>query len=82
MRVSIPTRNSDDKYFYLINKEYYSYSSSIYMYLEDNYFGLNYKDIKCCLTNTNPGYDSAYVVDHCWFASIGNYTYQSASSFD
>ena len=52
------------------------------MYLEENYFGLNYKDIKCCLTNTNPGYDSAYVVDHCWFASIGNYTYQSSSSFD
>ena len=52
------------------------------MYLEDNNFGLNYKDIKCCLTNTDPGYNPAYVVDHCWFAPINNYTYQSSSSFD
>ena len=34
-KTSLPATNSENKYFYLTNSEYYSYSSNIYICLED-----------------------------------------------
>ena len=52
-RTSLPTTSSEDKYFYLTNSNYYSYSSYIYICLEDNNFGLSYNNIKYCRSDTN-----------------------------
>ena len=50
-RTSLPTINSYDKYFYVSNNNYSTYSNTIYICLEDNNFGLNYNSIKYCRSN-------------------------------
>ena len=57
-KTSLSTTSSEDKYFYLTNSNYYSYSNYIYICLEDNNFGLSYNNIKYCGTNTNPNLSS------------------------
>ena len=52
-RTPLSTTTSEDKYFYLTNRDYNQYSSSIYFCLEDKGFGLNYNNIKHCYTSTN-----------------------------
>ena len=78
-RTSLPTINSEDKYFYLTNSNYSNYSSNIYICLEDNNFGLNYNNIKYCLTNTNPSSYPDIAIKNCSFNSISYYSKQSSS---
>ena len=78
-RKSLPTTTSEDKYFYLYNRHYYSYSNYIYIYLEDNNFDLSYNNIKYCLTNTHPWDNTDSVVNSCSFTTINYYNNQSSS---
>ena len=77
---SLPISSSYNKFFYLINSEYYSYSKDIYFRLEDKYFSLNYREIKYCESYTNPGsYSNSTNID-CYFSKISLYrTSQSLS---
>ena len=79
-RTSLPISSSNDKYFYLININYFQYSNYIYFCLEDNNFGLSYNDIKYCLTNTNPHTYPDTAIKSCSFKSISNYSIQGSSS--
>ena len=76
---SLPTSSSYNKYFYLINSDYFLYSQYIYICLEDNNFGLNYNNIKYCFTNTNPSDYPDIAVKSCSFISISYYSSQSSS---
>ena len=78
-RKSLPTTTSEDKYFFLYNTHYYSYSNNIYIYLEDNNFDLSYNNIKYCLTNTHPWDNTDSVVDSCSFTYINYYSNQNSS---
>ena len=81
-RTSLPTANSEDKYFYLTNSNYSNYSSYIsyiYICLEDNNFHLNYNNIKYCFTNTNPSSYPDIAIKNCSFISISYYSTQSSS---
>ena len=73
---SLPTNTLDDKYFYLINSDYYSHSDYIYFYLEDNNYSLNYSSIKYCHTNTNPNSHTTDAVNKCSFDSVSLYATQ------
>ena len=79
LRISLPTINSEDKYFYLTNRIYSNYSNYIYICLEDNNFDLNYNNIKYCFTNTNPSDYPDIAVKSCSFISISYYSSQSSS---
>ena len=68
----LTTTTSYSKYFYLTNNEYYTYSSYIYLYLEDDSFNLNYNNIKYCHTNTNPYATADNAVSVCTFNNIPN----------
>ena len=73
---SLPTTTSDDKYFYLTNKDYSDYfhkSSYIHILLEDNNFGLNYSNVKYCHTFTEPEPDPEKFVCSCNFNSLEYY---------
>ena len=78
-RTSLPTTTSQDKYFYLTNSNYSSYSNYIYICLEDNNFGLNYNNIKYCFTNTNPYINPDSAISNCSFDLISYYGTQSSS---
>ena len=78
-RTSLPTTNSIDKYFYLTNSDYYSYSSYIYICFEDQYL-LNYNNIKYCYSNTNPSSNPDYAVNGCTFITTTPYSTQSSSN--
>ena len=67
-RKSLSTSTSEDKYFYLTNSEYSSYSGYIYVLLEDNGFSLSYSNIKYCRTNTNPNSYPDSAVRGCSFS--------------
>ena len=78
-RKSLPTNTSEDKYFYLTNNDYSSYSSNLYIFFEDNGFSLSYSNIKYCLTDTNPdSYPENAVID-CSFSSVSYYKSQTSS---
>ena len=51
---SLPVSSSYNKFFYLTNNEYYSYSKDIFFCLEEKSFDLNYREIRYCETYTNP----------------------------
>ena len=76
-RKQLPTTTSEDKYFFLYNKYYYSRSNYLYINLEDNNFALKYNNIKHCLTNTLIDIDS--VIDNCSFTYINYYSSDSSS---
>ena len=78
-RESLPTTTSEDKYFYLDNRYFFSHSNFIYIYLEDNNFDLSYNNIKYCLTNTHPWDNTDSVVDNCSFTYINYYSNSSSS---
>ena len=78
-RASLPTTSSEDKYFYLTNRNYYSNSNYIYICLEDNNFGLSYNNIQYCLTNTNPNYNPDSALSNCSFSSIPYYNTKNSS---
>ena len=78
-KTPLPTSTSFNKYFYLTNSNYYSYSNYIYIYLEDNNFDLSYNDIKYCFTSTNPSSNPDSVIRSCSFTSINYYSYKSSS---
>ena len=77
---SLPTSTSENKYFYLINGEYSSYSGYIYILLEDNGFSLSYSNIKYCRTNTNPNSYPDSAVRGCSFSYVSYYKSQTSSS--
>ena len=79
-RTSLSTASSENKFFYLNNSEYFSYSNNIYFYLEDNNFDLRFYNIKYCYTNTNPNYSPFSVVYSCSFSDIYSYKHQTSSS--
>ena len=79
-RTSLPTNIPENKYFFLLNNEYFRFSSYIYICLEDNNFSLSYKSIKYCLTNTYPYSYSSSVVRHCSFRYLNYYKSESSSS--
>ena len=81
-KTSLPTTTSENKYFYVINGNYYSVYDYIYFYLEDMSFGLSYNNIKYCLTNMDPKISPGDVVSDCSFSRIYYYAYQSYSSMD
>ena len=72
-KISLPITSSIDKYFYVTNSDYYPYSNYLYIYLEDNSFGLSYNNIKYCRTNTNPYNYPDEAVKGCSFNSISYY---------
>ena len=72
-KTSLPTTSSINKYFYVNNSDYYSYSSYIYFYLEDNSFNLYNNDIKYCHTNNNPYNNPDDAVKDCSFNTISYY---------
>ena len=69
----LSTITSKTNYFFLTNGDYSSNSSSIYICLEDNNFGLEYDDIQYCQTNTNPYSYPDSAVRHCSFRSLSFY---------
>ena len=77
---SLPTTTSEKKYFYLTNKEYFSYSEYIYIRLSDHDFGFKYNSIKYCETSINPDSSPDSAVDTCSFSPISYYSYHSAGS--
>ena len=79
-KTSLPTITSKNKFFYLTNNEYYSYSSYIYICLEDSNFGLINSKINYCQTSINPGSHPDIVVNNCSFKLISYHRYQSYSS--
>ena len=81
-RTSLPTTSSEDKYFYLTNSNYYSYSTYIYICFEDNNFGLKYNNIKYCQTHTNPSSSPNSAVNECSFSTISYYNTQSSSGIN
>ena len=70
---SLPTNTSDDKYFYLTNRDYYLHSSYIYILLEDNNFGLNYSNVKYCQTKNNPDSYPEGAASGCNFYTLEYY---------
>ena len=78
-RTSLPTNSSEEKYFYLTNNNYNSYSHYIYICLEDNNFGLSSSNIKYCLTNINPYIFPDNAVNNCSFSSVYYDSIQSSS---
>ena len=77
----LSTINLQDKYFYLINNEYYHNSYFfIDICLEDINFGLRYNSIKHCFTYTNPSLNPDIAIKNCSFTSISYYSKQSSSS--
>ena len=78
-KTSLPTISSDDKYFCLTNKDYYSYSNYIYICLEDNNFGLSYNNLEYCTTNTDPYLYPDNAVNNCLFSSLHYDSTQSTS---
>ena len=72
-RKSLPITSSVNKYFYVQNSDYYTHSSYLYFYLEDNNFGLRYNNIKYCLTNTYPYTNPESAIKSCTFNSISYY---------
>ena len=79
-RTSLIASTSYHKYFYLKNSDYYSHSSYIYIYFEDNNFDLSYNNIKYCLTSNDPSSNPDSIVNDCSFTTI--YSYDSKSSSD
>ena len=77
-RTSLSTTASENKYFYLTNSNYYSYSN-IYICLEDNGYGLSYDNIKYCSTSTNPNSSPESAINGCFFFTISYYTIQISS---
>ena len=78
-RISLPTMTSENKYFYLINSDYFEYSSYIYICLEDNGFNLSYNKIKYCYMNTYPrGSIEGGFID-CSFNLLSYYSNKSSS---
>ena len=61
-KIYLATTTKRDKYFYLANSEYSSYSSNIYFMLEDEDFGLNYSSTKYCLTDIDPNTPNKLIV--------------------
>ena len=82
LKTSLPTTSSENKYFYLTNNDYFSYSSYIYICLEEKSFNLSYNNIQYCLTNTNPGSSPDSAVNDCYFTKISYYNYRSESNID
>ena len=78
-RTPLSTISSEDKYFYLTNRDYNQYSSSIYFCLEDKGFGLNYNNIKHCYTSTNPSSNPDSAISGCSFATINYYSNKTSS---
>ena len=78
VNTSLPTTSSEDKYFDLMNIDYYSYSSNIFILFIDNGFGLDYDNIKYCLLNNDPKI-YPYIIDSCSFKKI-THSYSSYSS--
>ena len=77
----LSTINLQDKYFYLINNEYYHNSYFfIDICLEDINYGLRYNSIKHCFTYTNPSLNPDIAIKNCSFTSISYYSKQSSSS--
>ena len=70
-KISLTTDISYDKFFFLTNSEYSSYSY-IYILFEDNGFSLN-SDIKYCLTSTSPFLNPIGVLKDCSFSSVSYY---------
>ena len=79
-KTSLPTISSEDKYFFLTNKDYYSYSYYIYICLEDNNFGLSNNNIKYCQTNINPDTNPENAVNNCSFSTKYYYDNTKSSS--
>ena len=77
---SLSTYTTDLNYFYLTNSEYSSYSSYIYILLEDNGFSLSYSNVKYCRTNTNPNSYPDSAVNSCTFYSVSYYKSHTSSS--
>ena len=75
----LPRATSEKKYFYLTNSEYYSYSTYIYICLEDKDFGLRYYNIKYCHTNINPGSNPDITINGCLFRYLPYYSMKSSS---
>ena len=78
-RKSLLTYTTGLNYFFLINSEYSSYSSYIYILLEDNGFSLNYSNVKYCHTNINPNYYPDTAIS-CSFSYASYYDSQTSSS--
>ena len=71
-KTSLPTTTSENKYFYLTNSNYGSYSY-IYICLEDNNFGLSYGSIKYFRTNNYPTSYTDSSINSISFSSISYY---------
>ena len=69
-RISLPTTSRENKYFYVTNSEYNSYSNYIYILFEDDDFNLDYYNVKYCLTETNPYNNSDSIVNDCTFNEV------------
>ena len=77
LTTSLPT-TSEDKYFYLTNKDYNRYSKYIFLCFEDYDFGLNNNRINYCYTTSDP--TPKEIHDRCAFHYINYYSHQNLSS--
>ena len=80
-RISLPTTLSVNKYFYFYRPNS-DYSNYIYIYLEDNKFGLKYNNIKYCFTGADPSFNRDSVVNNCSFTTINYYSSQITSDIN
>ena len=76
-KIYLATTTKRDKYFYLANSEYSSYSSNIYFMLEDEDFGLNYSSTKYCLTDIDPNIYRESAVNNFSFTTLSYYAFQA-----
>ena len=77
-RTSLPITNSEDKYFYLTNSNYYPHSNYIYICIEDINYALNDMGVKYCPTNTDPGSYPNKAANNCFFNTLYYYYKQSS----
>ena len=80
----LPTNISEDKYFYLTNRDYSDYfdkSSYIHILLEDNNFGLNYSNVKYCQTNTDPDSYPEGAASGCDFNDFNTLEYYNTEHY-
>ena len=72
LKKSLPTTISEEKYFYIMNSDYYSYSNNIYICFEDNGFVLDYENIKYRFDNNAPDF-YPYIINSSSFITISTY---------
>ena len=81
-KTSLPTTSLENKYFYLTNNDYNSFTNYIYIFFEDLSFSLRTNSIKFCLTNISPNSSPDRAVSGCSYSALSYYNAKTSSGDD